>query len=358
MTRRSARWIAPACALLVLGCSLATSYEDFSGVIPRRPPPAKRGVTGAGGPRRGAASTVFRFLDSETEPLGYDIDNWCTTCERGIPSCQNGATVACDNYRICIDNQVQQLVSGLQKQRVAGDPVALEAMAASLASGLATGKHGVYVEIEGWDGQIDDDEITFSIMNVTGVVDDEVVPQRKNQYHVDPASLLPGEIPKATVRGYVADNKVVARGFSFDMILQLQVTSPEAPGRLFDVTVRAPFRNALFVGTLTGQSEDSFSMVDAEITGGLPAELVQRELFQLGFCPDNPEEAGLFQQVCKLRDLSAVDPANLDAACDSMSFAVGMNLQSANRIGTARPADNDVREEKQVSCPLVAPGCR
>lgn len=350
----------PLLAVFMIGCSLVTSYDDFAGITPRRPPPENQDVKGGSGATRAAATTSFRFgglINEPDRPVGYDIDEFCTACGDGTPSCKNAVTtVACDNYDACIDNQVDEYIKRLGAGAAGPEGLtsSVTVMGQAVVDNLANGSHGILIELGEWDGQPDDGEVSFSIFNVTSVNDGGVfVPNSVNGYTVDDDSLLPGGAPSETVRGYVADNVVVARGFSFDLILQLAVLDPSgsSPDPL-PLTIRAPFRNALFVGKLETQTESTFSMIDAQITGYIPIELVHRELRKFGLCPnaDNPND--VFRQACDLRDLSLADPRNVDAPCDSMSFAIAMDVKDAKRVGQLKATPHNYPVcDVPFSCP-------
>lgn len=359
MMRRAARWISPPCVLaaLLIGCSLATSYEGFSGVVPRRPPRLREGVQGGRGPIRVAAATSLRFLQitKDDPPIGYDLDNWCTNCPDGALSCKNPnpTTSRCDNGGTCIDNQVQFYADKLQGSVGGGSAGTAQQLGTAFQESLDTGEHGILIEIGDWDGLPDDDDVTFSILNVTGVNEGtRYQPGALNEYSVDADALLAGGVlPREIARGYVANNTVVVRGFSFDFLMRLKIPNAEFGPQ--PLTVEANFRNALFVGTFAEQGDGTFAMTDAQLGGALSIEQVQKQLFRFTLCPTGPTDE--FSLACGLRDLSAASPLDPEAPCDSMSFAFGMNLAAAKRTGAVPLTRIDLRASG--NCAPVPPGC-
>lgn len=339
MLRAVASWSSiswsPLGAALLIGCSLVTDYEDFGGLSPRRPPARNDAIAGGSGPLRASASISMRFsglINEPTRPVGYDVDALCTTCNAAdaVPSCKNRstATIACDTNH-CIDNQVDEYIKTLGQSLGQSDTSNLQTMSDALTQNLASGAHGVLVEVGEWDGQPDDGDVTFSIYNVTDANQGGgVQSQALNAYAVDDAQA------PATLRGYVTQNTLVVRGISFDLILQLAV-SDAATGERHPLTVRVPFRNALFVGTIEGLTDSSFKMTDAQITGGLPIGLVLEQIKRFTLCPPSSP----FTKACELLDLSVADPQNLEAPCDAMSFAIAMDFADARREGQKAAGD-------------------
>ena len=217
---------------------------------------------------------------------------------------------------------------------------------------LDTGEHGILIEIGDWDGLPDDDDITFSILNVTSVNGGtRFQPGALNEYAVDEGALLAGGLPREIARGYVARNTVVVRGFSFDFLMRLEIPNAEFGPQ--PLTVEANLANALFVGTIASAGEGTFEMTDAQLGGALSIEKVQTQLFRFTLCPTGPGDE--FSLACGLRDLSAASPLDREAPCDSMSFAFGMNLEGAKRVGAAPLTRIDLRASG--NCDPTPPGC-
>lgn len=361
--RRGWRGLAGLGLGLLVGCSLVTGFDGFTGRTPKRPP-APSDAGGGDGPVRRAAATALRFeAATAADPLGYDLDNQCTCPD--VSSCRSSdATDAgiCDNGNVCIDNQIDSFRIELTKA-LAGNAAGAAAEArgalvtSSFRENLSFGKHGILVEIGGWDGQPNDDSITFSILNVTDVNGaGKIAPNAVNVFAVDPAS-LPGGEPVVTT-GYVTRNTVVVRGFSFDFSLLLRVpeteTNPEVP-----IRVQANLRNALFVGTFLEQTDNTFRMSNATLTGALPIVLVQQQLLNLGFCPGVKQgNVDVFERLCAGRDLSFTDPNNLEAGCDAISFAMALQLDPATREGgTLEPEPGVTPPDDFYTCGRASPGC-
>lgn len=311
------------------GCSLVTGYDGFTGVSatatcgPRIPANTAKpsGTAVDKGPLVGAAQTL-RFFDEEgglPPKLGLDLDENCSTraCEAraGAPR------------TLGVDNVLNDFIAQLYRERDISIPA------------LSNGTIGLVVEVDGWNGTDNDNQVFVTLFNVAGLngstdggaarANDggDLYIRRADEVGSPPVSKPLFTSPQA----YVSTKKLVA---PFAQV-RVRLMAPTQAGVVtFDLTLL----DAAVVGTIA-LAKGGISIPDAQLVGRVRDVEMMRVLAQLGYCAGSGSYTAIKGDICgkiDLTDSKATDGKSL--SCTSGSLAIALAISPAKLDTVTAPA--------------------
>jgi hypothetical protein len=269
----------------------------------------------------------FGATGADGGPLGLDLDDACSCKAQGqrcvLPDKSNGACDGPDGRDNAIQTFFQQwaLLFG-------GDA------AATYNGHLDQGRWSALVEVSGYNGLGDDDQVTVAFYPSTGFAtnDPQGVPAwaGADAWHVPSDVLQQGGAPvyvdpKAYVRGSILvaqPGALSVRLKGLSARLEIVVTSPVLTARLAPV------------------DGGGFLLRDGQIAGKIAANGIFQMMASFRseegkpLCRDDPFYTAGRASLCHARDIQADSP---DPAlpCDALSFAMGFQADLAVRGGVA-----------------------
>jgi hypothetical protein len=336
-----------ALGFVLAACALITSYDGFTGgasisTCGKHPParPSSAQSTGAG--LLFGATTEMRFLDEPNRPpLGFDLDNLCTCPDRAACRGTRPAGEPCDVQGTGIDNAGGSVLKALFQDQ------------GFLRDMLATGRHGMIVRVQGYNGQLDDPDVTVAVYNVLGVNGDTQGKTRARFDGTDEFIVDDGSLIEATdyapiffdTSAYVSGGVLVA-SLSYDLRFVLPTTEGKT------VVVNLPVREAKIIGAIEAH-DAGVRLTDAQLVGRVPVTGIFELLSRIGVCQTSATFEQIRQTTCTALDLPG-DPAfdGKDVACDALSLAIGFSVAPARMSGhaTLPPTAAACGSEPPASC--------
>lgn len=287
-----------------------------------------------------AVKSIDLKLDAKN-PLGYDIDGWCT-CP-GPPSCVRvgGTAPICDELGgrdVSLNSQIV--------------PVLLETpgfTAEELNAGLQRGAYGIITEVRGYNGGLDDQQVEVSLFLSSGssTGDAGVAWDGGDKWDLDPNSLTSGDAAVPVSRyvdatAYVKNGVLVASRLNgWKLTLVFGAVS-------FEVDASQTAMSAKIVKRPGG----GYALEDGLIVGRMPTKTLLQAIGPLpapgGTTPlckpglvSTPVYNSVKNSVCNAADVSVNADRDKDgkATCDAISFGLRFNAEPALFGGRrARPS--------------------
>lgn len=320
------------------GCSVVTSYDGFTadGTTCGKRFPARPAAptSGSAGDKElvGVASDVELIDDGAGGPLGYDLDGLCT-CPTDLGACRTktGRGEPCDQAK-GIDNATGVMLRVL----VASD----DSRNKAFTDNFRSGRHGLAVRVQGYNGGRDDPDVAVGLYNVVGVNGDadggaqarfdgtdQIIVASDST--ANPDNLAPQYV---SVSGYVSGYTLVAPFAEFPFRLEIPPMTGVGPPSVTYIKLKA----ATFIGKLQKSAIDGgLAMTDTQLVGRLRVLDILEQLQAIHICRD-----GGFDQA-KAQACAALDlPLNAkldgkDVPCDALSFALGVRIKPAKITGFA-----------------------
>lgn len=279
-----------------------------AGCVLKKAPKKPAKVTG--GTDTGFVVALRRMVSSNSGPkVGLDLDNLCT-CKNGErEACKpKGADTNCDPED-GLDNSASEAFNALVSG--SGGLNIIEDANVRIASGF----HGNVFEIEGYNGQADDEAITVTWFPSPGLG----TGVNFNVVHAWPVAA-----PVVAKEAYVAGKVLVA---VFDTIDILFLDDTPTPPKLVSATLTGTIADVGGQPTL-GRAILAGRANTTSLIQGV-GQLKPPQAFGFALC-ETPQYQGTATGVCAKSDLPA-GPADdgTQAACDSISMALNLELTPA-----------------------------
>jgi hypothetical protein len=307
----------------------------------------------------GGLTTKDGGLVPATNPqphIGFDLDDACTCCPGGTTSCVQASTGDCDDDA-GRDNTGIKLFRTLEGTGQMGN----EAVDQALASGL----YGIVIQMTGYNGQLNDRDVTVNVFASNGIVlAGGAVPLHNgtDKWTVDPRYVNSGNTIVGTDCELDNGNNCPATYSDPSAYVTCGVLVAHPPPAVpFTFGGRAAFggtemllQESAIVGTLqpttvettSGGTSPGWKIVNGSVSGRW---LSQDLLSNMATIPDPMSDSGAFicgddniykvlkPFVCGLQDImSASGSDNMGLDCNSISMAFGFTAEPA-LLGVVAP---------------------
>jgi hypothetical protein len=352
--------------------SCATADAGTSAEIPPRPAMSDPSpITGAGlslvlamqsvdvgvgvGADGGLTTKDGGFIpaNSPQPHIGFDLDNQCTCCPGGMSSCTQASDADCDDDA-GRDNTGIKLFRELQGTAQMGNQDVNQA--------LSDGLYGIVIQMTGYNGQLNDRDVTVNVFASNGIVlASGAVPMHNGNDHwtVDPRYVA-NSAPVGTDCGLENGNNCPAAYSDSDAYVACGVLVAHPPAVPFTFGGRAAFggtqmllQEPFIVGTLqettvlvNGSNSPSWKIVDGSVSGRWTSQALLSNMATIPdptsdagafLCGTDPIYTGLKPFICGLQDIaSTYEHDNMNLACDSISMAFGFTAEPA-LLGVVAP---------------------
>jgi hypothetical protein len=331
-TRRLATALVLASALLVAACQLLVGIADERGVarspdagvaeadsgclLAHHPPPAPDAQPPGVEQTLTFAIQTFRVSPVGAPPLGYDLDDRCTTDMPPADLDCSGATIADDPGGVdnAFGSFAKQLVA-LARLDAGPDP-----FAKTTNAWVAAGKQTLQITLALYNQQSNDDSVALSILPsgpfLTSLCADDAGAPRWDG--CDQWSFVGNPLPSR--QAWVRDGLLVAR------IDDLHLPLADAEIRLKDAVVTANVeRSGGAAWRLTGGIIAGRASV-VELAVGL---LRTTDGNNQPYCNNQAVRDYVFNGLCGARDIRAAKSQDGTGACDAVSLALGFDAVEA-----------------------------
>jgi hypothetical protein len=258
--------------------------------------------------------------------VGYDLDKVFTCCEAGPESCNAAVTGAthCDEPS-GRDNAGGQLISSLALV----DPNQFST--ATISQRLQNGTYSILLQVQGYNGQANDTQVTASLFGSIGVEGDAgALWNGTDQWLIDDSfvvapdasTLVPVDFDTSA---YVANGTLV-----------IHVTFPISLGNTNSNTFTINLTAGVITGVVVPAGNGAYSLEQGNIAGRwnisqLLSSLQTVSVTGLGpLCPGTSTYGFVKQEICKYADIMT-DPAKdlMGTTCDALSLGIGFTADPA-----------------------------
>ena len=258
--------------------------------------------------------------------VGYNLDKVFTCCEAGPESCNAAVTGAthCDEPS-GRDNAGGQLISSLALV----DPSQFST--ATISQRLQDGTYSILLQIQNYNGQANDTQVTASLFGSIGVESDAgALWNGTDQWTIDDSFVVsPDASPLVPVdfdtAAYVADGTLV-----------VHVTFPISLGNSNTSTFTINLTSGIISGNLVPAGNGTYSLTGGNIAGRwnisqLLSSLQTVYVTGLGpVCPGTSTYSFVKTQICKYADIMTDQSKDLTGAtCDALSLGIGFTADPA-----------------------------
>lgn len=323
------------------------------------PPPPTDASAGEGVAIFGA----LRLLDfgistsgASAAPPGYNLDRACTS-DPATSSCTTNLLPstfelhAKDKSASGLDNAGFSLIDYISRF---SDVLSAE----GINAGIAEGRYGAVVRIDGWNGELEDAEVTVEIFPAVGF---EPKPEAEegptfgpdDEWLLDSRFRVGGVLDASTIRSdvaYVTRGKLVAR-FS---AVTLPIFIPDDP-KPFDVKLSDAIVTAEITtrGT-TGDGGAAYALTDGVISGRWKSADFLDQVRSIYLLDSNGLEdtflcepaasliyGAVKTSICEARDIRSDSKDDGSLPCDAVSAAARIETYAIDKLGTFVPAFTD-----------------
>jgi len=289
--------------------------------------------------------------------IGFDLDNACTCCPGGTTSCIQSSTADCDDDA-GRDNTGIKLFRTLEGTGQMGN----EAVDQALSSGL----YGIVIQLTGYNGQLNDRDVTVNVFASNGVVLAAGASPQHNgtdKWTVDPRYVTGGSSMVGTDCELDNGNNCPATYSDNGAYVTCGVlVAHPTPAVPFTFGGRAAFggtemllQEPYIVGTLqptsvmttSGGISPSWRIINGSVSGRWESQAL---LSNMATIPDPSPDAGgeficgsdpvyqiLKPFICGLQDITrTAGHDNMNLTCDSISMAFGFTAEPA-LLGVVAP---------------------
>jgi hypothetical protein len=269
----------------------------------------------------------FGVADAGTAGLvGYDLDKVYTCCEAGPESCGAAVTGAthCDESS-GRDNAGGDLISSLALV----DPSQFST--ATISQRLQVGTYSILLQIQHYNGQANDTQVTASLYGSIGVESDAgALWNGTDQWIIDDSFVVsPDASPLVPVdfdtAAYVADGTLV-----------IHVTFPISLGNSNTSTFTINLTAGVITGNIVSAGNGTYSLTGGNIAGRwnitqLLSSLQTVYVTGLGpVCPGSSTYNFVKSEICKYADIMTDPTKDLSGAtCDALSLGIGFTADPA-----------------------------
>jgi len=308
-------------------------------------------------------------------PYGWDLDGVCTC--RGVPAGPPSCLQGSGTKENCDDDAGRDHIA-LQLFRDLGVTAETESQTANQA--MDVGQYGLLVQITGYNGMLDDEQVTVALYASNGVgTPDGGTPNAthlgNDKWTVDPGYITNGQSLVGTdcdndnvlcVPTFSDNDAYVAGG----VLVASFNTVPLTFGSRANIGgARMVLNSVKLVGTLVAKSlaggDLGWGITNGSVSGRWETRAI---LANLSTIPDPNEDGGFFcgndpyyklfkSGICALQDINAQGNDNVNAPCTGLSMAFGFKAEPA-RLGpvlgvTPAPAGciDDAGLPWQDTCP-------
>ena len=289
------------------------------------------------------------ILASSPQPhIGFDLDDACTCCPGGTSSCMQASDADCDDDA-GRDNTGIKLFRTLQLTAQMGNQ--------DVDQALSDGLYGIVIQVTGYNGQLNDHDVTVNVFASNGVAlvgDAGPLHNGNDKWTVDPRYVTGGSMMVGTDCELNNGNNCPATYSDNGAYVACGVlVAHPTPSVPFTFGGRAAFggtemllQETNIVGTLqpttvvTGSGiSPSWRMINGSVSGRWKS---QDLLSNMATIPDPTSDAGAFicggdsiyaslkPFICGLQDIEHTHGNdNIGLACDSISMAFGYTAEPA-----------------------------
>lgn len=348
MRRRRSFAIATLAALSVAACQLIAGIEDQEGTprsatgeagpvppdasdadvvktcvphVPPSPPPVEDPTGNQGAPLFFAIRQAFSAVDGGT--VGYDIDDHCSAGGADVPC--HGSPNDRDGG---IDNAFfADFISSLAIPIGGSDPAL-----ATTNEAIDAGSDGIFLAVYGYNGQPDDDKVSFALVSSPGLVSTacgdagaEAGPRWDgcDVWSIGSTKII-ATVLQEVQPAYVTQGTLVVRYGTKDLAIRFGGTELR-------------LRDAIVSAKLVPLGDGRHELQDGVITGRAPTadlfESAARVTVRVGgsvkhLCETPATIEVIRDNICPARDLRLAgdDPSS---ACDGLSIAIGFGASPA-----------------------------